>query len=108
MGSEGATTEELIINHVRALREVLRTLEKHTLVCSLKKSQLFVREVEFCGHILRDGRRSPAPGKLLPIQEWELPKVVTDLRGFLGLCNYFTEYVQHYAEIAAPPCPSCV
>ena len=46
--------------------------------------------------------RSPAPGKLLPIQKWELPRTVTELRGFLGLTNYFSEYVHHYAEVAAP------
>ena len=102
VGSCGDTVEELVANHMRNLQEVLKTLEKHTLVCSMKKSQFFMREVEFCGHILREGRRSPAPGKLLPIQEWELPRVVTELRGFLGLCNYFAEYVDHYAEAAAP------
>jgi len=44
-----------------------------------------MEEVEFCGHILREGRRSPAPGKLLPIQKWEIAHSVTALRGFLGL-----------------------
>ena len=58
--------------------------------------------MEFCGHVLREGRRSPAPGKLLPIQQWELPRTVTELRGFLGLTNYFAEYVEHYAATAAP------
>ena len=28
--------------------------------------------------------------------------MVTALRGFLGLTNYFSEYVDHYAEAAAP------
>ena len=27
---------------------------------------------------------------------------MTELRGFLGLCNYFSEYVPHYAEFAGP------
>ena len=61
-----------------------------------------MRQVEFCGHILREGTRSPAPGKLLPIQQWQLPKTITELGGFLGLCNYFSEYVEHYAEFAGP------
>ena len=66
VGSSGKSMEELVRNHAKDLREVLRTMEKHNLVSSLKKS-------EFCGHILREGRRTPAPGKFLPIQEWELP-----------------------------------
>ena len=33
---------------------------------------------------------------------WELPQKVTELRGFLGLTNCFSEYVHHYAQLAAP------
>ena len=32
----------------------------------------------------------------------ELPKTVPQLRGFLGLTNYYSSYVPHYAEIAGP------
>ena len=63
---------------------------------------MFVLEVECCGHIMRDGRRQPAPGKFLTTQKWELPRTVTQLRGFLGLDNYYSSYVPHYAEMAAP------
>ena len=67
-----------------------------------RKSHFFMEGVEFCGHILREGKRSPAPGKLIPIQKWEIPHTVTALRGFLGLTNYYAEYVPGYAEAAAP------
>jgi hypothetical protein len=80
----------------------MQRFAEEKLVCSGPKSEFFQKEVQFCGHILREGRRSPAPGKLLPLQLWELPKTVTELRGFLGLTNYFSEYVHHYAEAAAP------
>ena len=61
-----------------------------------------MKEVEFCGHVLSEGRRRPAPGKLLSIQKWDLPQTVTQLRGFLGLTNYYSTYVEHYAEYAGP------
>ena len=67
-----------------------------------KKANLFMREAEFCGHILREGRRSPASGKLLSIQKWELPMTITALRGFLGLTNYYSCYVQNYSSLASP------
>ena len=53
------------------------------------KVSVFQREVEFCG-------------KLLSIQKWVLHRTVTELRQFLGLTNYFSEYVPNYAETAAP------
>ena len=79
-----------------------RKLSADKLACDPKKSHFFMREVEFCGHILREGSRSPSPGKLMPIQKWEITKTVTALRGFLGLTMYYAEYVPGYAEVAAP------
>ena len=69
VGSTGYSEEELLRNHERDLRQVLDTLQASGLVADPGKAQLFVRQVEFCGHILRDGHRIPAPGKLLPIQK---------------------------------------
>ena len=100
VGSTGGSEQELIRHHDRDLRKVLDTLQKAGMVADPAKAQLFVREVEFCGHILREGTRIPSPGKLLPIQKWELPTTLTKLRGFLGLCNYYEEYVPDYANIA--------
>ena len=68
IGSRGETMEELIENHDRDVVKVLEVFEKEQLICHPKKSSLFHMEVEFCGHILREGTRRPAPGKLLPIQ----------------------------------------
>eukprot|EP00667_Euglena_gracilis_P018132 EG_transcript_19205 len=102
IGSTGETEEELLQNHAEDVRRVLQRLKESNLVCSPEKSHFFMREVEFCGHVLREGRRSPSLGKLLPVQGWGLPKVVTELRAFLGLTNHYSEYVHHYAEFAAP------
>ena len=102
VGSEGKDQAELLANHARDLRLVLERLAENSLRVDPAKAKMFVQEVEFCGHLLREGRRSPAPGKLLSIQKWELPRTVTQLRGFLGLTNYYSGYVPHYAELAAP------
>ena len=102
-GSTGMSpVEEALRKNFEDMRKVLQTFNEMRLVARFKEGDLFQREVIFCGHILREGRRSPAPGKLMPLQLWELPQTVTDLRGFLGLSNYFAEYVPHYAEYAGP------
>ena len=102
VGSRGETWEECIANHFRDVSRVLQRFEEVTLVCHPKKSFLFHTEVEFCGHILSEGTRKPSPGKLLPIQNWQLPRTITELRGFLGLTNHFSEYVRDYAKWAGP------
>ena len=50
--------------------------------------------------MLREGKRSPAPGKLTALVKWELPRTVTQLRGFLA--TYYSSYVKDYAEYAGP------
>ena len=59
VGSTGANDLELISNHLQDLKKVVDALQASGLVADPGKAQLFVREVEFCGHILRDGQRFP-------------------------------------------------
>ena len=102
IGGSDETEEKSLQQCYERTRAVLQRSAELNLVYKGDKCKLFQRRVEFCGHILSEGKRSPAPGKLAPIQLWELPETVTALRGFLGLTNYFSEYVHHYAEVAAP------
>ena len=102
IGSTGDTPEELLANHEKDVREVLQTLAKHNILVSAKKVQMFMKEVEFCGHVLSEGKRRPAQGKLMAVQKWDLPSTVTELRGFLGLTNYYSSYVKDYAKMAGP------
>ena len=102
VGSTGNTMEEAIQNHERDLRAVLEKFKKEKLIVDIKKARMFSTKVEFCGHVLTQGKRMPAPKKLLSIQKWELPKTVTALRAFLGLTNYYSSYVPKYATLSAP------
>ena len=36
------------------------------------------------------------------IEHWEKPKTVSELRAYLGFCNYYSGYIKMYAEYAAP------
>ena len=96
-GSWEATVEA----HDQDLRRVLDKLAQHEMVVDEKECKFFVKEVEFCGHILGNGQRRPAPGKLMALEKWEEPRTVTALRGFLGFTNYYSTYVPGYAELAA-------
>ena len=102
IGTVAPSWEECIEKHYHEVRAVLLEFQGKKMVCHSDKSDFFQKEVEFCGHLVREGARRPSPGKLLPIQKLEVPGTVSELRGFLGLTNYVSEYVDHYAEAAAP------
>ena len=102
IGSSGATEEELLADQDRDMRAVLDGLQKEELVASVSKTDFFVRSVEFCGHVLKDGTRRPAPGRMLALERWDKPDNVRELWGFLELANCYLGYVQNYASIATP------
>ena len=59
---EGSEEEELR-HHDMQVRKVLDVLAANFLVLDPKKCHFFARCVEFCGHILENGTRRPAPEK---------------------------------------------
>ena len=101
-GTENMTEDELIDAHEKDLRRVLSELDKHNMVCKPTKASLFVKEVEFTGHVVGHGQRRPMPGKLASLHHWEKPQTISELRSFMGFCNYYSGYVRMYAELSGP------
>jgi hypothetical protein len=100
VGTTVGEGEDLLAAHDRDIRRAMEVLKKEQFVVD-DKAKFFVPEVEFCGQILGYGMRKPAPGKLMAIEKWEVPKTITALRAFLGFTNYYNTYIHMYAEIAA-------
>ncbi len=68
IGSDGATHEERVANHAQALKATLDRLREHQLRVDPAKMRLFMEDIEFCRHVMRDGRRWPNPGKIQAIK----------------------------------------
>ena len=81
---------------------MLSELDKHNMVCKPTKASLFVKEVEFAGHVVGHGQRRPMPRKLASLHHCEKPQTISELRSFMGFCNYYLGYVRMYAEISGP------
>ena len=101
-GTESMTDEEVLAAHEAHLRIVLDLLVHLQLTRSADKATIAVNEVEFAGHVVDMGQRKPSPGKIAAVENWERPKTVSEMRAFLGFCNYYPGYVRMYAEMAVP------
>ena len=87
---------------VNNLQCVFDRLRKAGLKLKAKKCNLFKRKVHFLGHIVTPEGISCEPDKVAAVREWTTPKNVSEIRSFLGLCNYYRKYVKSYAKIAGP------
>ena len=92
----------MIKAHEKDLRRVLDVLDRHQMVSRPTKASFFVKEVEFAGHVVGHGQRRPMPGKLAALNHWERPTTISELRSFMGFCNYYSGYVRMYAELLGP------
>ena len=68
----------------------------------LRSRDQSMKEVEFAGHGVGHGQRRPMPGKLASLHHWEKPQTISELRSFMGFCNYSSGYVRMYAELSGP------
>ena len=48
------------------------------------------------------GTKAFLPGKLASLHHWEKPQTISELRSFMGFCNYYSGYVRMYAELSGP------
>ena len=101
-GDPSMSYEELLEAHERDVTRVLDLLVRHKLTGSSDKATIAVSDVVFAGHVVGNGQRKPIPGKVAAIEHWEKPKTVSELRAYLGFCNYYSGYIKMYAEYAAP------
>ncbi|KAA3484112.1 Retrotransposon protein [Gossypium australe] len=87
-------------DHAEHLSVVLQVLREKQLYAKFSKSEFWLKEVAFLGHIvLGDGIRVD-PSKILAIVEWKPPRSVTEVRSFLGLAGYYRYFVKGFSMIA--------
>ena len=88
--------------HIARLGEVLSRIKEAGLKLKPSKCELFKPEVLFLGHIAgQDGIR-PNPKLVESIRTWKEQTNVKEIQQFIGLCNYYRQYIQNFSERAAP------
>ena len=93
----GTETEE---EHDKIVAEIIKRLEENDLYVKPEKYKWKVREVGFLGVVIGPDRIKMEEEKVKGILDWPTPKCVKDVQKFLGLANYYRQFIEGFAFIA--------
>jgi hypothetical protein len=88
--------------HEQNLRVVLQTLRENQLYGKLSKCEFLLDKVTFLGHVSSREGISIDPNKVEAVVKWERPTNVTEVRSFLGLADYYRQFVEGFSRLAMP------
>ena len=88
--------------HLEHLRQVLQTLQHHSLFAKLIKCEFGKTTLHYLGHLVSAQEVQVDDSKIAAIMDWPLPHTLKQLRGFLGIIGYYRKFVKGYAHIAWP------
>ena len=94
--------------HLKVLDALLELFRKHGLVLSLEKAKFCVKDrLEFLGYdIIVSGPEAPVLGvkksRVEALLKLRPPESKTDIKRFLGSCQYISMFLQNYQTIVNP------
>ena len=60
------------------------------------------RSVKYLGHIVENGTIRVDLDKVAAVRTWPMPTCVKEIQQFLGLANYYHEYIKNFKKLASP------
>ena len=93
------TTEEV---HLNTLKVALTRLKKAGLHLKKCKCHFMLPSVVFLGHQIDAQGLNPLPEKVKTIKDVPKPRNVSELKSYLGLLSYYSEFLPNLSTILAP------
>lgn len=92
-------TWEENLNH---LDHILKIFQEQNFYAKQSKCEFSMMKILYLGHITSHEGFRMDEHKITSIQQWSAPISLMQLRGFLGLCNYYRRFIHSFSHLATP------
>jgi hypothetical protein len=86
--------------HEGHLRLILQKLQDPKLYAKLSKSEFWLKQVAFLGHVISKGHISVVLSKVQDVLSWKASTSVSDIRSFLELVGYHRIFIERFSKIS--------
>lgn len=91
-----------VAEHNEILTNVFNRLKEWGFHVKTDKCGLFWSKIHYLGFIIDKSGRRPDPEKIKPILKMPPPTDISTLRSFIGMINYYGQFVRQMRELRAP------
>ena len=84
-------------SHSTHVEAILETLSETGIKLKLVKCRFFTDTVKYLGYVIRPGTLEVDEVATAALTKAKPPKTQTELRSFLGLCNFYRRFVPNYS-----------
>ena len=88
--------------HDKIVAEVLKWLEENDLYVKPEKCSWKTNKVNFLEVVMGQGKIEMEKDKVAGVLNWPIPRMVRDVRKFLGLTNYYRQFIKNFVALAKP------
>jgi len=88
--------------HLRDLAAVLDRFQQAGVSLKLSKCRFAQRQVKYLGIMLSGDGQSTDPAAIKKVIDTPAPSNHSELRSFMGLVNYYRQFLLHFVEVAEP------
>ena len=78
----------------------MQELREHQLFAKFSKCDFFKDKIQYLGHVVTKEGISVDPEKIKAIEDWLVPKDITDVRSFMGITGYYQRFIEGFSRIA--------
>jgi hypothetical protein len=89
-------------DQIKTLQLIFNRLRNNNIKLNPEKCEFGATSVQYLGFRLTPKGILPGKDKLQAVRDMKPPTSVTEVRQFLGLCNYFRTHVRNFSTIAGP------
>jgi len=108
IGDVAAFIDDVIVGmkikekHNDIVEEVLRRMAENNLFVKSEKYVLKIREIGFLGVVIGLDGMKMEKEKVQEVVDWLVLRKVKNMQKFLGLANYYKQFVKDFTRIAKP------